>query len=159
MFTLRVKDNVEYIDACMHQMDVDCSDSNPFYLHFEFLRGFSTCYLFFHFSKRSFFPISLSLSHFFLSSLAFPSHATPFFHPHISKISFSSYFSVDEFLHVRNFFFLSLLFAFLVSRQCDAMRFRPTRASDPSLCSLCSIGGKRKVVEFSRDRRGGEVGA
>lgn len=102
---------------------------------------------------------SLSLSHFFLSSLAFPSHATPFFHPHISKISFSSYFSVDEFLHVRNFFFLSLLFAFLVSRQCDAMRFRPTRASDPSLCSLCSIGGKRKVVEFSRDRRGGEVGA
>lgn len=107
----------------------------------------------------SFPSLSLSLSHFFLSSLAFPSHATPFFHPHISKISFSSYFSVDEFLHVRNFFFLSLLFAFLVSRQCDAMRFRPTRASDPSLCSLCSIGGKRKVVEFSRDRRGGEVGA
>lgn len=158
MFTLRVKDNVEYIDACMHQMDVDWSDSNPFYLHFEFLRGFSTAIFSSISPKDPSFP-SLSLSHFFLSSLAFPSHATPFFHPHISKISFSSYFSVDEFLHVRNFFFLSLLFAFLVSRQCDAMRFRPTRASDPSLCSLCSIGGKRKVVEFSRDRRGGEVGA
>lgn len=96
----------------------------------------------------------------FLSSLAFSSrHATPFFHPHISKISFSSStFRSTNFCMFSEIFpsFLSFLFAFHVSRQCETMRFRPTRAPDPS---LCSIGGKRKVVEFSRDRRGGEVGA
>lgn len=135
LYELRITLN---IDACMHSVHVDSwSDSNPFYLHFEFLRGSS---IFSSISPKDL-PFFSLLS--FILAVLFSRAALPPF----SK-NFLLFFSVGEFFHVRNSFRHSFSpFSPMIRCASDRLVLR----------SLCSTGGKRKVVEFPRGRGGGRV--